>query len=120
MAGRDVSARVSSQSQEATLFRQSQIVGSSRWTPQLRADESRQYAETLAAALTAPKAMPGLTIPGRGEYLAALDQAVHDALGGKPAGEALRLAAERWRAITTELGAEAQRHAIAHSLGQRD
>jgi ABC-type glycerol-3-phosphate transport system substrate-binding protein len=120
LASRDVSERVAAQSSAVTLFRQSQVAKSSRWTPQLNSDESRQYAETLAATLTASKAFPGLNIPGRGEYLTALDQAVYEALSGKPATAALHSAAERWREITAKLGAEAQRQAIGRSLGQRE
>jgi ABC-type glycerol-3-phosphate transport system substrate-binding protein len=120
LASRDVSDRVSAQSQEATLFRQSQVAKSSRWAPELQPDESRQYAETLAATLMAPRAMAGLNLPGRADYLAALDQAVKEALGGKPAAEALAAAAQRWREITQKHGNDAQRRALVHSLGQSE
>lgn len=118
LAGRDTSEHVGPTSAATTLFRQSQVAHSGRWTPQLTADESRQYAETLAGTLSRPKAMNGLTLPGRRDYLAALDRAVADALGGKPAAEALAAAANQWREITSERGEEAQRRAHSHSLGQ--
>lgn len=118
LAGRGVSERVSSQSSATTVFRQSHVTQSSRWTPQLTADESRKYAETLSETLGSTRAMPGLTIPGRTDYLAALDQAVYGALEGKPAAETLAAAAKRWQEITEKLSSESQRKAIAHSLGQ--
>jgi multiple sugar transport system substrate-binding protein len=118
LAGRDASDHVAAHSAATTLFRRSQVAQSSRWMPQLTPDESRHYAETLAASLSAARAMAGITLPGRQEYLAALDRAVQEALAGKPGAEALSEASTRWRGITEKLGVEAQRKALAHSLGQ--
>ena len=58
-----------------------------------------------------------LRIPGRDQYLLALDQAVADALAGQDARAALETAANRWREITTQLGLEKQRAAYRRSLG---
>jgi multiple sugar transport system substrate-binding protein len=118
LAGRQVSQEIATQSAATTLFRNSQVAASGRWTPSLSPDESRQYAETLSAALTAPRVFPGLTLPGRVDYLAALDEAVQQALEGKPAAEALAAAAQRWREITEKEGLENQRRANSRSLGQ--
>jgi len=120
LAGRDVSQQTGPHSMATTLFRRGQIPASGRWTGSLSPETSRQYAETLAQSLSLPKAFPGLTIPGRVEYLAALDEAVRQALEGKPAADALAGAAKKWSAITEKLGVESQRRANARSLGQGD
>jgi multiple sugar transport system substrate-binding protein len=118
LAGREVSEQVGPHSAATTLFRNSQIAASGRWTGSLASEASRQYAEVLAQSLNLPRAFPGLTIPGRAQYLAALDQAVDEALAGKPSAEALAGAAKRWTAITEELGLLEQKRANARSLGQ--
>jgi multiple sugar transport system substrate-binding protein len=118
LAGREASEGMAPYSSATTLFRHSQVVKSSRWTPQLASDEGRQYAETLQATLTAVRPMPGITLPGRADYLAALDQAVYKALDGKPAAAALAGAAKHWREITDNFGVAAQQKALGHSLGQ--
>jgi ABC-type glycerol-3-phosphate transport system substrate-binding protein len=115
LAGREVSQQVSPRSVGTTLFRQSQIATSARWTGSLPPEVSRQYAETLAQSLSLPRGF-GLTIPGN--YRAALHDAVHQAMEGKPAAAALAEAALQWTAITEKLGLEAQRKANARSLGQ--
>ena len=84
----------------------------------LSPEASRQYADSLANSLSLPRAFPGLRLPGRLDYLAALDEAVLQALDGKPAAEALSAAAKRWQEITDKLGVESQRRANARSLGQ--
>jgi len=57
-------------------------------------------------------------IPGRGEYAAALDEAVHQAVRGeKTPEEALREAAARWDEITERLGRRQQAEAYYRSLG---
>jgi multiple sugar transport system substrate-binding protein len=118
LAGSDVSQQVAPHSLSTTLFRQSQLANSSRWTGGLPAEASRQYAETLAQTLSLPRSFPGLTLPGREKYLAALDKAVLQALGGKAADEVLAEAAKQWGEITAELDVDKQRRANARSLGQ--
>jgi len=59
-------------------------------------------------------------LPGRADYLTALDEAVRQALDGKPAAHALAEAAQKWNAITDRIGREAQIRANARSLGQGD
>ena len=57
-------------------------------------------------------------MPGRADYLAALDEAVQAAVRGKQTpAEALKAAAERWREINQRLGVEQQKAAYLHSLG---
>jgi multiple sugar transport system substrate-binding protein len=118
LAGSDVSQQIAPHSLSTTLFRQSQLPNSSRWTGGLPAEGSRQYAEVLGQTLSLPRSFPGLTLPGRGKYLAALDQAVQQALEGRPAGEVLTEAAKKWSEISAELGIDNQKRANARSLGQ--
>jgi hypothetical protein len=120
LAGREVSQQISVHSAATTLFRNSHMASSSRWTGLLAPDASRQYADVLAQTLNSPRALPGLRVPGRLDYLAALDDAVRQALDGKPASDALTDAAKKWHEITEKLGVESQRRANARSLGQGD
>jgi len=120
LAGREVSQQVSPHSAATTLFRHSQVATSSRWTGWLSPTASRQYAEVLDQSFALPRAFPGLTLPGRLDYLAALDEAVQKAVAGKPASEALAEAAKQWSSITEKLGLEQQRRANSRSLGQSD
>ena len=59
-----------------------------------------------------------LRLPGRDDYLAALDSAVEQAIAGdvKPA-DALATAATKWREITERIGIEIQRRALRRDLG---
>jgi multiple sugar transport system substrate-binding protein len=59
-----------------------------------------------------------LCLPGRAEYLAALDPPVAAAVRGQKApADALRKAAARWKQITERLGLDRQRTAYRRSLG---
>jgi multiple sugar transport system substrate-binding protein len=118
LAGREISQQIAAHSLATTLFRRSQIASAGRWAGTLSTESSRQYAETLERSLTAPKAFPGLRLPGRSDYLASLDVAVRRALEGTPAAEVLAEAAASWRQITQTLGLEQQRRANSRSLGQ--
>jgi ABC-type glycerol-3-phosphate transport system substrate-binding protein len=120
LASRDVSQQVGPHSQATTLFRDSQIASSTRWTGSLAAPASRQYAEVLAESLRLPQALQSPSLPGRADYLAALDEAVSAALAGTPAREALTAAARRWQQITEKQGLAPQRRANARNLGQQD
>ncbi len=115
LSGRDVSQQVSPRSASTTLFRQSQIATSARWTGALPPDISRQYAETLAQSLNLSRGF-GLTLPG--DYLLSISDAVREALQGKPAQEALTEAAKNCAALTEKIGRDAQIRANARSLGQ--
>jgi multiple sugar transport system substrate-binding protein len=121
LAGGQASRTVSPQSFGTTLFRQSQVADPAPWTGDLSVAESKQYAETIAAALSLPRAFPGMRLPGRIDYLAALDEAVHKAVSGEATpADALAAAAARWTEITTSLGVEKQKLANRRSLGQAD
>ncbi len=82
------------------------------------ATAARQYARVLSDRGRQNPWMFCLRIPGRQEYLAALDVAVHDACTGKaePAA-ALTTAGDAWREITERLGKESQQQAYRRSLG---
>ena len=75
--------------------------------------------EALAQTLALPRVFAGMRLPGRIEYLAALDAAVQQAASGElPAKDALAKAAALWQEITDKLGRDQQRQANARSLGQ--
>jgi multiple sugar transport system substrate-binding protein len=119
LAGPEISAVVGPHGAATTLFRASHVKSADRWTGALGPAASRRYAETLATALALPRAFPGLRLPGRSDYLAALDRAVREALAGDvPPSEALQSAAAEWDRITERLGRDTQRRANALSLGQ--
>ncbi len=58
-----------------------------------------------------------LRIPGRDEYMAALDDAVQAALEGESPAVALAQAADRWTEITEQIGSDRQKTAYRSSLG---
>lgn len=120
LAGRDASSQIAVSSSATTLFRTSQVASPGRWAGSLNAEAAGQYAAALSQTMELPRAFPGLRLPGRAEYLAALDKAVRPAARGeKPAAEALTEAAAAWREITKVRGGTNQQRANARSLGQQ-
>jgi len=120
MAGREAGVVIAPTSAATTIFRSSQVASPGPWTKCLPADAAGQYADALAQTMALPRTFPGLRLPGRSEYLAALDEAVRQAAAGKqPPAEALAAAAEKWRAATQRLGTQQQQRANARSLGQQ-
>jgi ABC-type glycerol-3-phosphate transport system substrate-binding protein len=101
-----------------TLFRKSQQNKPQLWgEPPIPAKILSDYADLLAKALRREQWL-AFRLPGREEYLAALDEAVRSAVQDQSSpAEALRQAAARWREITEKRGKEAQRKAYLHSLG---
>lgn len=121
LAGKEVSGQIGPQSHMTTLFRKSHIAQAERWTGGARPAESRSYAETLQSALALPQVFPGMRLPGRDEYLAALDQAVQKAVTEEtPPAELLDQVARRWTEITASIGAYKQKLANLRSLGQEE
>lgn len=106
-------------SPDTTLFRRSQARFPKRWVePPMSLATAGQYADQTQQALSRQQWIFALRIPGRAEYLAALDLAVHRALRDEtPPEQALRQAATQWHSITLRLGLESQRRAYLHSLG---
>lgn len=121
LAGKEVSGQIGPHSSATTLFRTSQIARADRWTGGAEADQSKSYAEALSATLALPQVFPGLRLPGRTEYLAALDQTVQQAVAGEtPPAAALEQAAQRWNEMTAQIGKAKQKLANLRSLGQAD
>jgi ABC-type glycerol-3-phosphate transport system substrate-binding protein len=108
-----------SRSPWTTLLRQPQLAKPRDWVeapfpPAVAADYAKQTQATFQRTqwIFAPR------IPGRREYVAALDEAVAAAVRGEKApAAALAEAAQKWREITTRLGIEKQRAAYLRSLG---
>ncbi|MBN2024418.1 MAG: extracellular solute-binding protein [Pirellulales bacterium] len=119
LSGTDLSAAPSAQSPATTLFRRSQVRQARMWTEAPMAPAaSAAYAELTESTFQREQWLFALRIPGRGEYLAALDEAVGRAIEGKATPtEALRDAAGHWRDITRRLGLEKQHAAYLRSLG---
>jgi len=112
-------SQVFAASPATTLFRRSQVASPKAWVESnVSAPAARQYAEQTAETLSRRQFLAPLSFPGRADYLAALDDAVQAAvLGKQKPNEALKAAAEQWRAINARFGIERQRTAYMHSLG---
>ena len=83
----------------------------------MSAAAARSYGDLIEQTFDSPQWLFALRIPGRSEYLAALDEAVHDSLtNGTSPQKALREAADKWQAITDRLGKASQRRAYRTSL----
>jgi len=118
LASRKWSDRTSAASAATAPFRASQLRAPQAWAHGMRPAEAAQYATAVADSLNATDCLLAPRIPGAQRYLAALDDAVRrSALGEAEPQAALDAAADRWRAITAELGLERQRSAYRHSLG---
>jgi len=119
LSGTEWSTAISPRSPDTTLYRTSQMQAAGAWIDEdFESAVARDYGELIRQALRHPLGMSSPRIPGRARYLAALDEAVHRAIRGEgtPA-ECLEAAAERWRAITGELGVKSQQAAYWRSLG---
>ena len=112
-------SQVFAASPATTLFRRSQVASPKAWVESsISATAARQYAEQTADTLSRRQFLASLRVPGRADYLAALDEAVQAAVRGKQKPvEALKAAAEKWREINKRFGVEQQRAAYLHSLG---
>jgi multiple sugar transport system substrate-binding protein len=118
LSGSEMSARISPYSSATTLFRLSQIPAARRWlSANVSPQSAASYAEALRAAQSQPRWIWSLRLPGRAEYLAALDEAVHAALQGESPQTSLAKAAEKWQSITNRLGLASQRQANERCLG---
>jgi len=102
-----------------TLVRRSQTTSPQDWVEKpVPASAAGAYAALTARTLSRQQSVSALPLPGRAEYIEALDEAVRSAVGGgKSPAQALEGAAARWREITRRLGVDAQKTAYQHSLG---
>ena len=109
----------SPRSAATTLFRHAQAKSPGAWVERMATPEAAgQYGRVIEATLGREQWVFALRIPGRGEYLAALDEAVDQAIHDRaPPLEALYQASRRWNEITDRLGREQQRAAYLNSLG---
>lgn len=113
------SSQVSAASPATTLFRQSNLNAPGQWVEKpVSASAAAQYGAATEEALSRQQWLASLPLPGRADYLAALDAAVGAVVRGEKAPlEALIQADAQWRKITERLGIERQRAAYRHSLG---
>jgi len=119
LSGPDWSIAISPESSATTLYRLTQMQSAGSWIDRdFESAMAGDYAEVVRQAYRRPLSLSSPRIPGRDRYIAALDEAVHKAiLGDQSPTECLEAAAERWRAITDELGVESQKDAYWRSLG---
>jgi multiple sugar transport system substrate-binding protein len=118
MAGREVSPLVSPASSGTAPFRQSHMAEAGRWAGGLDAPAARSYGAALAQSASLQRFL-SLRLPGRDEYLAALDAAVASAIAGeKTPADALAAASARWQEITSAQGLARQQQALRRDLGQ--
>lgn len=112
-------AAVGAASSATTLPRRSQAENIAAWVePPMPEKTAKEYAIDLVQTFESPDCLLALPIPGRDEYLSALDDAVRSAVrGDQPAIEALIATAGRWREISERLGVEKQKLALRRSLG---
>ena len=102
-----------------TLFRSSHLKNSPRWVEsQVPSSAAAQYGSLVEKILSRSQRLLVPRIPGQADYLAALDDAVREAVGGHKSPEkALSAAAKRWQQITDRLGRVSQKRAYWQSLG---
>jgi multiple sugar transport system substrate-binding protein len=125
LAGDQLSTQICAVSPATTLFRHAQAKSPRTWVePPVPAAAAAQYAAATEQTFGRKEWLAALPIPGRAEYLAALDKAVHDAVSGKQVPiMALDEAADEWERITKAREGEEQRKqhkAYLHSLGMTD
>jgi multiple sugar transport system substrate-binding protein len=117
LASPEWSARLSAASPATAPFRASHVGEASRWLPENYASAASAYAQAVTESLATKEVVYALRIPGREQYIAALDRAVREAVDGKATPqEALNRAAATWREVTDKLGKEAQRAACQDSV----
>ena len=114
-----MSQQVSAASPATTLFRQSNLNSPGQWVEKpVSAAAALQYSDATQSALSHEQWLAALRLPGRAEYLAALDDAIRAVVADrKPPLDALLQADKKWREITERLGVDRQRAAYRHSLG---
>lgn len=119
LSGTDWGTAISPQSPGTTLYRTSQMQSAGSWIDEdFEPAMAGDYAEVVKQAHRRPLHLCSPRIPGRPRYLAALDEAVQQAIQrDQTPTECLEAAAERWRTITDDLGVESQKAAYWKSLG---
>lgn len=110
---------ISAASGACSPYRTSQMSSAASWVSRdFGSDVAAEYADALQAANARSLWLSSPRIPGREEYLSALDAAVRTAVTGEKTPQlALADAADQWRRITEKYGVEKQRKAYMRSLG---
>ncbi|MBN2580845.1 MAG: extracellular solute-binding protein [Pirellulales bacterium] len=113
-----ISGEICPASPATTLFRNSHQQNPQSWGEEpIPAKTMVDYAAMLSTAMRRTEWL-AFRLPGREEYLSALDEAVRSAVLDKASPEAaLKKTAAQWRKITEKRGKEAQLKAYLHSLG---
>jgi multiple sugar transport system substrate-binding protein len=119
LSSSQMSPQISAASPATTLFRESNLSSPVQWVEKpVPATAAVHYADATDAALRREQWLGALRMPGRAEYLAALDKAVAAAVRGqKSPQDALLEAAAQWQKITERLGLDRQKAAYRKSLG---
>ncbi|MFZ5829473.1 MAG: ABC transporter substrate-binding protein [Planctomycetota bacterium] len=112
------SVRVSAECSSTTLYRTQHLQDPESWLEPPAVGAAAPYALLTERTLSRQQSVSALPIPGRAEYLSALDEAVGRAVRREvPPREALIGVSAKWQEITERLGREKQRKAYLHSLG---
>ncbi len=118
LGGVELGSLVAPTSSATTLFRGSQVSAVRRWVnPEIDDQGAREYGERVRETQSQSVWLSSLRIPGRARYLAALDEAVNQALAGEEPEDALAEAARQWETITDELDRDSQQRAYTRSIG---
>ena len=119
LTGQELGSAVGVQSKFTTLVRRDQLASVSSWVDRaLEGAPARMYGEAVEAAQSRGVWLDAVRLPGRTQYIAALNDAVRRTLSNEAtAAAALAETATRWGEISDEYGSEAQRQAYARNLG---
>lgn len=122
LASNDWCRQIFPASGSTAVFRESQLGSADSWLPTAAEGAVLESISPLARRTNnRPSWLFSPRIPGRDEYLAALDQAVQSTVDGDATAEdALAAAVETWREITGRYGVDAQQQAYTRSLGLGD
>ncbi|HUE15379.1 MAG TPA: hypothetical protein VMR25_14530, partial [Planctomycetaceae bacterium] len=102
-----------------SVCRESQLSGTATWvSPDLRPNELFGYCGVTAECLRQPNISAELPVVGHSRFRQALTEGLTAALEGKASPEAaLKGVAQRWRAISKELGVDRVRDSYRRCLG---
>ena len=118
LSNREWSELIAPTSANLTIFRRSHLQVTSRWVDERMPTLARSYGDVVESTLSATTSLSCLRIPGRDQYLQALDDGVRSSLAGKTKPQAaLQAVADKWKAITKKLDAKKQRRAYGRSIG---
>ena len=119
ISGDELGTTISPTSTHTALYRETQLEQASAWVNrELDGNAAREYGEVLQSAQNRASWLDAIRIPGRAQYVAALDRAVTSVVDGDSTPiAALEAAAAEWDTITDSIGREPQQRAYMRSLG---